>query len=384
MTKKSILLVIRSLRLGGMERMTVNLANAYHRMGYDTHVLVLKNRIEIKPDDGVKLHFVDFDRIFKLTIIGLFYEFITRGIIGRINRRSRLVFRSLWFSPIFSIWLNRLERRIGQPFDLIIARGFGSFEGLAYFNDPRMLRIIVNSLWMERSTWADKAFFKGSFSNAVVLFNSKHILEQFIEICEHLGVAPKKNVLLQNPTDIEDIHAKSKERVYVNSPYILNVGRLEHAKNQQLLLSAFSLLTDRIPHKLVIIGDGSQRSKLLIMAKQLGISDRVIFTGALSNPYPWIAQADLFVLSSLHEGLPNTVIEALVCGTPVVVTRGKGGTIELMQGELTQFIAEMDSNSLADKITHALASPPIIKKELIDKFDMYKIAEDLLRLTYER
>ena len=364
--------------------MTINLANAFHRLGYDTHILLLKNRIEIMPDNGITIHTVDFDRIFRLTVLGLCYELVTRGILSRFNRRARLVYRSLWFSRLFTLWLHRLEKRLGQQFKLIIARGFGSFEGLAGFKDPRMLRIIVNELWMNKAGWADKYFFRESFTTSPVLFNSQQVLESFVQTCQRLSVAPIQARHLLNPTDFKEIRSKAQESVTVSRPYILNVGRLEKAKNQLLLLQAFAIIHSRIPHDLVIVGSGSLKSELQRKAVVLGISERVIFTGLQENPYSWMAHADLFVLSSLHEGLPNTVIESLVCGTPVVVTRGKGGTVELMKGEQAKFIAEMDPMSLAMKIELALQSPPKIEQEYISGFDMFQVANAVLALSDEK
>lgn len=363
-----------------MERMTVNLANAFHRLGYDTHILILKNRIEIRPDEGVTLHTTNFDRAFRFTVVGILYELITRGILKKFNRHARFVYRSIWFSRFFALWLHRLERKLGHRFELIIARGFGSFEGLAGFKDPRMLRIIVNELWVDHNNWADRYFFKESFTASPVLFNSQRILEAFEQACKDFSLKPVQTKLIRNPTNIDDIHARSQETIRADNPFILNVGRLEKAKNHKLLLQAFSLIHERIPHNLVIIGEGTLRNELQQQAIDLGISDRVIFTGTLNNPYPWILHADLFVLSSLHEGLPNTVIEALVCNTPVVVTRGKGGTIELMKGELEHFIAEMEPGSLAEKIELALQSPPIIGKEFVNSFDMFQVANEILKL----
>lgn len=380
MPTKTVLLIVRSLRLGGMERMTVNLANAFHRQGIDTHILVMKNKIELTPDEGVTLHVVDFDTIFRLSGIGLLYELVTRGILSRFNRRSRIVFRSFWFSRLFRIWLKRLEKQLGRPVDLMIARGFGSFEGLAGFLDHRLLRIIVNEMWMDNPNWADRRFFRGSFANQTVLFNSRQVLEQFQANCSHFSLTQYRAVLLRNPTDIGEIQQLSLGPPPFEQPYILNVGRLEKSKNQQLLLHAFDQLKERIPHHLVIIGSGSLESELKALARELRIEERVHFTGSLSNPYPWMKHAELFVLTSLHEGLPNVVIESFVCGTPAVVTRGKGGAVELMEGELQPFISEMESDSLASTIEKALHAPPSINPDFINSFNMHSVAATLLGL----
>lgn len=371
------MLVVRTLRLGGMERMTINLANALQQAGHNVHILVFKNRIELSPNAGIEVHVADLDRWFKYSGIGLLYDFFTRGIIGRIHRRSRIIFRAFYFSALFKLWLKRLEWHIGQRVDLIIARGQGSFEGLTFFDDPRLLRVIVNELWLKKITWADRLFYPHSYHNHHVLFNSAGVLQQFHDICQRLGVTPASTSLIRNPTDLTRIREQANEALdnEQTTPFILNVGRLEHAKNQILLLRAFAHIAAQIPHRLIIVGEGSLRDSLLAEAENLKVADRVDLVGAKSNPYPWMRQADLFVLSSLHEGLPNVVIESLVCGTPVVITEGKGGSAELMQGELKNFIAKAEPAALGEMILKALQQPPAIDPQFVESFSMNRVAE---------
>ena len=117
-------------------------------------------------------------------------------------------------------------------------------------------------------------------------------------------------------------------------PVVLSVGRLT-ATNQKdfpTLIEAFAQVRQIRPARLLILGEGEQRPKLEAMVKQLGLEQDVILPGFVENPYPYMARAALFVLSSRWEGLPGALIEALYCGAPVVATDCPSGPREILAG----------------------------------------------------
>jgi len=102
---------------------------------------------------------------------------------------------------------------------------------------------------------------------------------------------------------------------------IVTVGRLEPQKNHELLIEAFAEIANDFPKEnLVIYGNGSKRQALYELAKKLGIEDRVYFMGFRLDIQEKIKDAELFVLSSNYEGLPNAVMEAMALGLPVIST----------------------------------------------------------------
>ena len=103
--------------------------------------------------------------------------------------------------------------------------------------------------------------------------------------------------------------------------------------------------------QLTLLGDGPLRSELEALSKDLGMSDRIHFLGFRSNPFPIIRAADALVLSSRHEGMPNVVLEALACGTPVIATPAPGGLVELLaKCDRCVIAAQMTPESLAQAI----------------------------------
>ncbi len=105
------------------------------------------------------------------------------------------------------------------------------------------------------------------------------------------------------------------------------------------------------------------------MVKKAGIEDRVVFVDSRQNPYPLIANADALILSSDWEGLPGVVVEALICGTPVVSTRCNYGPSEILTGPQASFLVEPgDAVALASAIRAILDEPPDLKQVDLDKF----------------
>lgn len=139
------------------------------------------------------------------------------------------------------------------------------------------------------------------------------------------------------------------------SEYWLGVGRLIALKGFDLLLDAYAqVASNDTPPDLVIAGDGPELSALTAQARRLGIEDRVHFTGFLSNPYPLIKHAQLFVLSSREEGLPTVLIEALALGTPVLASDCETGPRELLDSE--HLVKANDVPALAEGLQRSLAS----------------------------
>lgn len=145
-----------------------------------------------------------------------------------------------------------------------------------------------------------------------------------------------------------------------NGQLLLAVGRLTAQKNFENLLKAFKLVSEQTPVKLVILGEGEERTKLTQLAISLGIEDKICMPGFADNPYAWMRQAKVFVLSSSWEGLPTVLIEALACGANVVSTDCPSGPREILDnGRWGQLVAMNNEKALSAGIINALNSPPI-------------------------
>jgi glycosyltransferase involved in cell wall biosynthesis len=139
------------------------------------------------------------------------------------------------------------------------------------------------------------------------------------------------------------------------TPVILGVGRLTEAKNFATLIKAFSILVENIPAKLIILGEGKQRGHLENIIKQLNLTDKVDLPGFIENPYPFMKKCELFVLSSIWEGLPTVLIEALSLGAKVISTDCHSGPREILEdGKWGTLVPINNVNSLAQAMLDSL------------------------------
>lgn len=142
-------------------------------------------------------------------------------------------------------------------------------------------------------------------------------------------------------------------------PVLVAIGRLVPKKDYPTLLEALYLVRRSVPARLIILGDGPERGRLESLARKLGIEQHVSMPGFRGNPFAYLAQANLYVLSSISEGMPSAMIEALACGCPVVGTDCPSGPSEILDnGRYGALVPVGDTKALAAAMLEALKQPP--------------------------
>ncbi|WP_280770552.1 glycosyltransferase [Salipaludibacillus daqingensis] len=155
--------------------------------------------------------------------------------------------------------------------------------------------------------------------------------------------------VIYNPVDlkkidqqlIEEIPEKHREAFDTDEKVIITAGRLVEQKDQRTLIEAFRKVQDRVDSRLVILGVGHLENDLKALADQYNLLDRVYFYGFQQNPYKYIHQADLFALSSKHEGFSHVIAESLATGTMVVSTDCKSGPSEVLDKGKYGYLCEV-------------------------------------------
>ncbi len=155
--------------------------------------------------------------------------------------------------------------------------------------------------------------------------------------------------------DLSKFKLENKNISNANQLKIISVGRFVEAKNFELLISSFALLKTKIPCILILVGGGPLYKNYVKLINDLSLTDDIVFTGFLSNPYNLMRNADLFVLSSKYEGLPTVLIEAMACGTKVVSTDCPSGPREILEDGLWGKLVPLDNkHALADAMFDSL------------------------------
>jgi glycosyltransferase involved in cell wall biosynthesis len=142
-------------------------------------------------------------------------------------------------------------------------------------------------------------------------------------------------------------------------PIILTTARLEHQKGLPYLLEAAT----RVPEAVfVVVGEGSERSRLEARAKELRIGDRVIFLGHRDDVRDLLEDSDLFVLPSLNEGFPLAILEAMAAGKPVIATAISGTAEVIVNGETGLLVPPADAAALAAAVRELLSDPLLAQR----------------------
>ncbi len=376
-----VAVVVRSLKIGGMERVAISLTKAFQDAGHESHLVYFKHKKKHYSTEGINnVHFWNFDTFLAKTVVGLFYEILIR-ILNIPFRQSYAITKGFVTSFIFKSKIKQLEKN-SQPFDLIIIRGQGTFEFLWFNQDQRYVQVCENLLYPDhKMTYFRKLHAKCLYDNKNIACVSSGVLQSFHELEQEAGLKAKKAVKITNPVDVDAIEQASKEfKPKIDTPYIVNVGRIAPVKQLSLLIDAYDYIKKKytLSHKLVLVGQGHDEENIRQKIQTMQLQEHVILAGIQTNPYPWIANADLFVLSSKHEGLGMVLLEALACKTNLVVTKSPGGVTDIMQNELEHFLCEATPEALGEKIYKELTEPsyidfskhlePFLPKTILNKY----------------
>jgi glycosyltransferase involved in cell wall biosynthesis len=185
------------------------------------------------------------------------------------------------------------------------------------------------------------------------------------EIKQMKNIDPEKILCIYNPVVTPEMLELSKQPPghpwfeQKNEPILIGVGRLVALKDFETLIRAFHKAQSRMSCKLIILGEGPERQKLENLIVELDMKEKIDLPGFSTNPYTFMANADLFVLSSRFEGLPTALIEALACGTPVVSTDCISGPAEILDGgKYGTLVPVGDVDAMGQAILDCLQNPP--------------------------
>ncbi|CAK8714181.1 Glycosyl transferase family 1 domain-containing protein [Candidatus Electrothrix laxa] len=141
-------------------------------------------------------------------------------------------------------------------------------------------------------------------------------------------------------------------------PLVISAGRLAQEKGFSDLITAFKIVRKSIDASLVILGDGPLREELELQIRNYGLNANVHLIGFRENPLKYFVKADVFVLSSYVEGLPNVLVEAMMCGCTPVSTNCPTGPSELIQsGKYGYLVPVGDVEAMANAIETAIDNP---------------------------
>jgi glycosyltransferase involved in cell wall biosynthesis len=179
------------------------------------------------------------------------------------------------------------------------------------------------------------------------------------------SIPPERVHVVPNPVVTAELYDKAREDpghpwlARRDEPVIAWVGRLSREKCVSVLLGAFRILRQSRSCRLILIGDGQERSVIEALIRDWHLNDSVSLVGFQLNPFAFLARCDLLALSSAWEGFGNVLVEAMALGVPVASTDCPVGPREILEGgRLGRLVPVGDESALAEAMAATLSQPP--------------------------
>ncbi len=253
-----------------------------------------------------------------------------------------------------------------------LARGETRIVGQMHMNLMSVLR--HKTAWQR---WLRCAGMRWSFPHLHLIIGvSEGVVEDTVEIT---GIPRGRMVALPNPIIGPELYEKSELPVddpWLNDPsvpVVLGVGRLNAQKDFPTLIRAFHLVRQQQECRLIIIGEGSLLGELQQLINELGLQQCAALRGHTENPYAYMKKAAVFALSSVGEGSPTVLVEAMALGTPVVSTDCPSGPRETLEnGKFGTLVPVGDHEKLAAAILETLRVPlpASVLQQAVEKFSI--------------
>lgn len=328
---------------GGVERDTVNLANGFSALGYPVAILLRQTEgaFQSQLQSGVE----------RIRLPG-----------GRPEASGQALADYLGAHAVAAvISANDADDRIAVRVKAQLADRSGARFYI------RVGTAIVSRLREDRLHWLTGGFRRRQLARLFLACDGVITTSTGAarEIVAELGIPPARVTAIPNPTltaDVERLAAVEPGHPWFAAgqpPVIMALGRLARVKDYPTLIRAFAQLRAERACRLLVLGRGRQRDRLLQLATRLGVGEDVDLPGFFDNPYASLRRASLLAVSSLREGGPIVLIEALALGIPVVSTDCPTGPREILQdGRYGRLVPPGDPAALAAAMRETLDNPP--------------------------
>ena len=365
---KKITIFLPALWGGGAERVFLNLAIGFAKKGYSVDLLLAQ------AEGSYMREVPGLPKSIRLVVLTQRHLNFARTLLSipslvkylRQERPDALL--TGLHANLIALWARRLAKVHTRI--VISEHNTLSHQNLLL---PKVTRMVNLQLIRIFYPWADRIV---AVSNGVAA-----------DLAKVTGIPKNRIISVYNPIVNPELIEKAKANLdhpwfYPNEPpVIISIGRLTEQKDFFTLIEAFALVRQSKCARLIILGEGEQRPKLEALIKKLDLTQDVSMPGFVSNPYPYLTHANMFVLSSKWEGLPTVLVEALYCNVPVIATDCMSGPREILEdGKYGMLIPVGDHKSLAEAIIVNLNNEVPPQKESWQPFESDHVVDQYINL----
>lgn len=365
--KIKVLFRHRSMEMGGVERVLIDLLENLPRDIFDITFFLTLNQGELRTDIPKDINVITFQKgkedmsnnkllrtlqLIKRNLTLLFYR-----------KNPKLLYKNI----------------IKEDFDIEIAPTYAEFENIlssplqsrkiAWFHtdvsyDPNQERVLNRINNLKKFDW--------------VIFGSRQTRDVIKELFQ---IEYPKSSVIYNSIKIDEVRKKAKEFPvkYDLHPVFSSMGRLHSRKNYHTLMNIHKRLLDEgYPHSVAVIGGGGEMENLKKQAKELNVEKTFLLLDTQTNPYPYIKNSDYFVLPSESESYPLTIGEVMGLNIPIISTN-VGGIPEMIDHQVDGYLVNPDENSIYEGMKLFLTDSSIPQQlkdnteKAVEKFDNQKI-----------
>ena len=358
--KIKILFRHRSMEMGGVEKVMLSILNNLDKEKFDMTVLLSLNQGELRnefPHHVRKIYLVDGKE-----------DLSTNPVLQKIQllqRKCKLEkFRK---NP------EKIDREIlKNEFDVEIAMTYNDFEPVLNSSNKNSKKIgwFHSEIDLPKLQPLVPQILEQFPQFDHMVYCSEKIMQIMHRSYPNLKYPPESVIV--NAVPVDEIRKKSEEKIpdFKNRPVFVSVGRLHTRKGHHKLMDAHhKLLKEGFEHSVVIIGDGEELPNLLLQQKNLGVEETFIFACNKMNPYPYIKNADFFIMPSESEAWPLVISEALILQKPIIATRV--GDVELMiEDDKTGHLIRYETSEIYEAM----------KKFLTDKTFVQNLKDNLINI----
>ncbi len=343
-----IILVVKEIEGGGIQKSYLTLFNSFLKYGHEAYLFVLT-----KPKKLTNLHkniiilngHTKFQKGLQLKNYLKKLSNIDLAIINAEYMKKYIpISQDKIFFTVHVIWSHRLGKGINKFFKLLKLK-------YRYYNE----NIITVSDGIKK------------------------------DLMENIKIKPKTIKIIPDSYDIDEINKLSHKKIDIKDDFIVAVGSLLPVKRYDLLIKSFSMIKNKTI-KLIIVGSGKEKDNIINLINKYKLQKRIILKGFDENPYKYIKNAKLLVLSSDSEGFSRVIIESLILKTPIVSTDCSPIFKENFFSEnLKKFIVpKNNAQLLAQKIEQALNDYPKINNEFCYTFSDKNIINQYIGLIQNK